>query len=131
MNYSFILDEKNKIDIDNISDIINVKIIGKEQNNNFEDNISFEKNKNIIKVKDGDEMSKIIVGKALKNNKELITDKKKEVEFATKYQILSKNTAFFAEILNENIAQTKLEEVNLNTKKDKNLSCSGKKYFFI
>ena len=112
--YSFILDENNKIDIDNISNIINVKIIGKERNNNIEENIAFEKNKNIIKFKDGDEMAKMIVGKSLKNNKDLITDEKKEIKFATKYQILSKNTAFFAEILNNNSSQTKLEKVNLN-----------------
>ena len=35
-------------------------------------------------------MGKMIVGKALKNNKELINDEKKEIEFAKKYQILSK-----------------------------------------
>ena len=117
MNYAFILDENNKIDIDNISDIINVKIIGKEKNNNIEENISFEKNKNIIKLKDGDEMAKMIVGKSLKNNKDLISDEKKEIEFATKYQILSKNTAFFAEILNDNNSQTKLEKINLTENK--------------
>ena len=122
MNYSFILDEKNKIDIDNISDKINVKIIGKEKENNIEENISFEKNKNIIKLKDGDEMAKMIVGNSLKNNKDLITDEKKEIEFATKYQILSKNTAFFAEILNNSSSQTKLEEVNLIDDKNTNSS---------
>ena len=113
MNYSFILDENNKIDIDNISDVINIKIMGKENNNNIEENITFEKNKNIIKLKDGDEMAKMIVGNSLKNNKDLISDEKKEIQFATKYQILSKNTAFFAEILNNDVSQTKLEEVNL------------------
>ena len=41
-------------------------------------------------------MSKMIVGKALKYNDELIKDEKKEIEFAKKYQILSKNTALFA-----------------------------------
>ena len=41
--------------------------------------------------------------------------KKKEVEFAKKYQILSKNTSLFAEILNDSEnKQTKLIKVNLN-----------------
>ena len=53
----------------------------------------------------------------LKNNKDLISDEKKEIEFATKYQILSKNTAFFAEILNDNNSQTKLEKINLTENK--------------
>ena len=53
----------------------------------------------------------MIVGKALKNNEELIKDKNMELKFAKKYQILSKNTALFAELINQ---QTKLIKVNLN-----------------
>ena len=115
MNYSFILDEKNKIDIDNLSQPINIEITGKDPKNPIKENASFTNNQNIIKLENGEEMSKMIVGKALKNNKELTNDEKKEVEFAKKYQILSKNTALYAEILNDNNnAQTKLIKVNLN-----------------
>ena len=89
MNYSFIL-PGNK-DLSNLK----IKITGKESNNKIEKNEIFE---NIIKLENGDDMSKMIVGKAIKNNEELIKDEKKEVEFAKKYQILSKNTALFAEI---------------------------------
>ena len=144
MNYSFILDDNNKIDIDNLTGNINVKITGKEQNKNMEENISFEKNNNIIKLNDGDEMTKMIIGKALKYNKDLINDKNKEIEFATKYQILSKNTALFAEILNNNNEeQTKLEKINLNENQEKekikklknlgkNFSCQcGKSYLSL
>ena len=58
----------------------------------------------------------MIVGKALKNNKELIDDEKKEIEFSIKYQILSKNTALYAEIINDynDINKKKLISVNLN-----------------
>ena len=58
----------------------------------------------------------MIIGKALKENKELIDDKEKEIEFSTKYQILSKNTALFAEIINDNNDnnQNELISVNLN-----------------
>ena len=115
MNYSFILDEKNKIDIDNLSEPINIEIAGKDPKNIVKENVSFANNQNIIKIPNGEEMSKMIVGKALKNNKEFISNEKKEVEFAKKYQILSKNTALFAEILNdENNTQNKLIKVNLN-----------------
>ena len=69
----------------------------------------------------------MIVGKALKENKELIDDKKKEIEFSTKYQILSKNTALFAEIINDNndFDQNELISVNLNDYIKEN---SGRRY---
>ena len=108
MNYSFILPGDK--DLSNLK----IKITGKESNNKIEENIIFE---NIIKLENGDDMSKMIVGKALKNNEDLIKDEKKEVEFAKKYQILSKNTALFAEILTEEKQQSKLIEVNLSNLK--------------
>ena len=115
MNYSLILDNNNKIDVDNLSEPINIEIVGKDPKNPIKENISFNKDQNIIKLPNGDEMAKMIVGKALKNNKEFLDNKKKEIEFALKYQILSKNTALFAEILNDgNDGQTKLVKVNLN-----------------
>ena len=110
MNYSFILPGEK--DLSNLK----IKIIGKAPNNKIEENIIFE---NIIKLENGDDMSKMIVGKALKNNEDLINDEKKEVEFAKKYQILSKNTALFAEIFNEEKQQSKLIEVNLSNLKEK------------
>ena len=76
-----------------------------------------------MKLENGEEMSKMIVGKALKNNDELLKDEKNEVKFAKKYQILSKNTALFAEILNEEKQQSELIKVNLsnvNAKKSRN-----------
>ena len=115
MNYSLILDNNNKIDVENLSEPINIEIVGKDPKNPIKENISFNKNQSIIKLPNGDEMAKMIVGKALKNNKEFLDNEKKEIEFALKYQILSKNTALFAEILNDgNDGQTKLVKVNLN-----------------
>ena len=72
----------------------------------------------MIEIENGEQMSKMIVGKALKYNEELINDEKKEIEFAKKYQILSKNTALFAEILNEKKQKSKLIKVNLNEYKN-------------
>ena len=109
INYSFILP--------NNKELINLKmkIKGKDPINIIESNINLD---NIIKIENGEEMCKMIIGKALKNNDELIKDEKKEIEFAKKYQILSKNTALFAEILNEDNQQSKLIKVNLNEYKN-------------
>jgi len=103
MNYSFILPGKKELSN------LKIKITGKDPINQIENITNFDK---IIKLENGDQMSKMIVGKALKNNDELIKDEKKEIEFAKKYQILSKNTALFAEILNEESQQSKLIKVN-------------------
>ena len=120
MNYSFILDENNKIDIEKLSEPINLEIKGKDPKNDINENVSFTYGQNIIKLPNGDEMSKMIVGKALKNNPEFKKDEKIEVEFAKKYQMLSKNTALFAEILNDgDNKQTKLIKVNLNDYENK------------
>ena len=59
-------------------------------------------------------MSKMIVGKALKTNNKLLNDEKKEIEFAKKYQILSKNTALFAELSNVGKIESKLINININ-----------------
>ena len=68
-----------------------------------------------MKISDGDELSKIIVGQGLKYNKELINNKEKEILFSKKYQVLSKNTALYAEITKFNdFQQKKLITVDLN-----------------
>ena len=67
----------------------------------------------VLKLNDGEEMSKVIVGKALKNNEELIKDEQNEIKFAKKYQILSKNTALFAEMISEESQQNELIKVDL------------------
>ena len=105
MNYSFILPNNKELKD------LKIKITGKDPINIIESNINLD---NMIKIEDGEEMGKMIIGKALKNNDELLKDEKKEIEFAKKYQILSKNTSLFAEIPNEENQQSKLIKVNLN-----------------
>ena len=90
MNYSFLLNENNKIDIDNLSQPINIEITGKDPKNPIKENVSFS-SQNIIKLENGEEMSKMIVGKAIKNNKEFTEDEKKEIEF-------EKNIKFYQKI---------------------------------
>ena len=104
MNYSFILPDNKELSN------LKIKITGKDPINLIENDATFE---NIIKLKDGEEMSKMIVGKGLKYNDDLIKDTEKEIIFAKKYQILSKNTALFAEIENEENQQSKLIKVDL------------------
>ena len=110
INYSFILPGNKELTN------LKIKIKGKDPINQFEEKTNYEK---IIKIEDGEEMGKMIVGKALKNNEELIKDEKKEIEFAKKYQILSKNTALFAEILNDENQQSKLIKVNLTASNER------------
>ena len=109
MNYSFILPNYK------VLNDLKIKITGKDPINIIESNINID---NIIKIENGEEMSKMIIGKALKYNDELIKNENKEIEFAKKYQILSKNTSLFAEILNEKNQQSKLIKVNLNEYKN-------------
>ena len=130
INFSFILDEKNEIFFD---ESINMEITAKDPINLIKEKVSFNFNENVIKLNDGDEMAKMIVGNALKNNLEFIENEKKEIEFSTKYQILSKNTAIFTEILNKNgkkfIKIDKIDpmtKVDLNQYKDK-IYCNKKK----
>ena len=106
MNYSFIL--PGNTELNNLK----IKIAGKDPINSIEEKVNFEK---IIKIENGEEMSKMIVGKALKYNEEFFKNEKKEIEFAKKYQILSKNTALFAEILNDENQKSKLIKVNLTS----------------
>ena len=90
------------IDIDNLQESINIEISANNAINKINENILFGKEKNnIIRLSNGEEMSKMIVGKAFKYNKELIENKEMEVEFSKKYKILSKSTALYAEIINE------------------------------
>ena len=114
INFSFILSEKYNINLDKLTEPISIEITAKNPINLIIENMEFKKYENIIRFPDGDELSKMIVGKALKNNKNLIDDKNKEIEFSIKYQILSKNTALFAEIINYDKNQNKLITVNLN-----------------
>ena len=110
MNYSFILPGKKELKD------LKIKIVGKDPINLIESNVTLD---NLIKLEDGEEMSKMIVGKALNNNEEFKKDENKEITFAKKYQILSKNTSLFAEIINNESQQDKLIKVELKEIQEK------------
>ena len=48
----------------------------------------------ILKLNDGEEMSKVIIGKALKNNEELIKDEQNEIKFAKNIKYYLKTLHF-------------------------------------
>ena len=110
MNYSFILPGKKELKD------LKIKIVGKDPINLIESNVTFD---NLIELENGEEMSKMIVGKALNNNEEFKKDENKEITFAKKYQILSKNTSLFAEIINNESQQDKLIKVELKEIQEK------------
>ena len=111
INYSLILDENNKHNlIDLKNNIIKFKIEYIKKMEQNEIIVDFNKN-NIICLPDGDNMTKIIVDKYLKTN--LNMDEKSEIKISKEYEVLSKNTSFFAEIENENSQQNKLIKINI------------------
>ena len=115
VSYSYILDSKNKFNIKNLKQPIHVEIKGKDPLNEIKEEINLVSPENIFPFKNGDNLIKIIIGQGLKYNKQLLDSTEKEIEYAKKYQLLSKNTALFGEIQKDgNFAQSELIKVNLN-----------------
>ena len=87
----------------------------KDPLNDIKESIKLTLNENITQIKDGDNLLKSIIGQSLIFNKQIKDSKEKEIEFAKKYQILSKNTALFGEIVREGESQkTELIKVDIN-----------------
>ena len=82
---------------------------------------------NIITLKNGGNLSKIIVVLGLKYNKNLLESKDNEIKFSKQYQLLSKNTALFGEILKYGTStQNELIKVNINEERQKISSNIGR-----
>ena len=115
VNYSFILGPKNKL---NLSNPIKVDIKAKDPLKEIGESFNLSPPENIVSLDHGDNLIKNIIGLGLKYNKNLLESTEKEIEFAKKYQLLSKNTALFAEILKDgSSAQSELIKVNLNNER--------------
>ena len=113
INYSFILDDKKKVSyIDSQNNIFKFKTEFFKNQKKFENNFEF---KVIMNLPEGDNLTKIIIDKYLKNNPNL--DEKTEIKLAKEYEVLSKNTSLFAEISNEKVQKKQLITVNLLSKK--------------
>ena len=115
VNYSFILGPKNKI---NLSNPIKVDIKAKNPLREIGESFNLSSPENIVSLNNGDNLIKNIIGLGLKYNKDLLNSTEKEIEFAKKYQLLSINTALFAEILKDGSnTQNDLIKVNLNNER--------------
>ena len=114
INYYFII--KNKI-----NNNINIDIEFYDKKELIKKELNFDNN-DIIVEKDGDIISKIIIGNIL-NNTDLNEDK--SIELSKKYQVLSKYTSLYTEIENEIanknemiIIKQKDNEKNINSDSD-------------
>ena len=132
-NYSFILNNKaiyelqpiNKITYTN--DSLNYCFIKEDKNNikikfNWENlNEKFQKEyqfnpEEILKIKDGEELSKLIIGLSFKYN--IINTEKEQIDFSKKYQVLSKYTTLFADIENNNPITNEMKTFEEKKNKD-------------
>ncbi len=111
-NSSFITDEEI-----NDEKKIEVNLKGSYKGGKIEKKIEFLKD-NIVKLENGDILGKIIIGNYLKKN-----ETKEEVNLSKQFQILSKNTALFAEIQTENSLQ---EEMKTITNENKDITYNEK-----
>ena len=96
---------------------IEVNLKGLYKGGKIEKKIEFLKD-NIVKLENGDILGKIIIGNYLKKN-----ETKEEVNLSKQFQILSKNTALFAEIQTENSLQ---EEMKTITNENKDITYNEK-----
>jgi hypothetical protein len=119
ISYGFILSNKNAINFENLTEPIQVEMFAKDPLNDVKESIMLKLDDNITKLNNGENLLKTIVGQGLKFNKQFINTEEKEVEFAKKYQMLSKNTALFGEILRDNSQQTTLIKVDINEERKK------------
>jgi len=101
--HGFILDEKEIKDIEFII----------KNDKNEENKISFEKNK-ITKLPEGDKLGKLIVDNYLKSD--MCKERNTRIKLSKEYNILTDETAFFAEMTNEEAPKDKMV---LITNKDK------------
>jgi len=127
MNYCFIKENNND------NNEINIKFNWENFKEKFEKQYLFKKG-DIIRLPDGEDLSKLIIGLSFKYD--IIKNEKEQINFSKKYQVLSKLTTLFADIVNENSIINKMETVkqasnipNISNIKEGNWSCfCGKSY---
>ena len=121
ISYGFILSNKNAINFQDLKEPIQVEMWAKDPLNEVKESIFLKLDDNITKLDNGENLLKTIVGQGLKFNKEIISSEQKELEFAKKYQMLSKNTALFGEIVKDDAGsqQTNLIKVDINEERQK------------
>ena len=73
------------------------------------------KSSDILILPQGDDLSKLIIGLSFKYN--IIKDKKEQINFSKKYQVLSKYTTLFSEIEKDNNETSTKDEMKTYEKK--------------
>ena len=120
ISYGFILNNNNRIKFENLKEPIQIEMWAKDPLNDVKGSIKLTLEDNITQINNGDNLLKTIVGQGLKFNKQIKDSEEKEIEFAKKYQMLSKNTALFGEIVREGESQkTELIKVDINNERTK------------
>ena len=125
-NYKFILDENKSFELNPINKTTYNKeslkycfiLKGKEKNENINIKFNYENLKeklekeikcyynDIIKLPEGEDLSKLIIGLALRYD--LIKDKNEKIKLSKLYQVLCDLTTLFAEIEGEKAIQNKM-----------------------
>ena len=109
INYCFIIENKEKIE-DEINIIFNWENFGKKNKKEY-----LFKSSDILILPQGDDLSKLIIGLSFKYN--IIKDKKEQINFSKKYQVLSKYTTLFSEIEKDNNETSTKDEMKTYEKK--------------
>ena len=121
INYSFILNEDQKASyIDSQKNICKFNVEFFKNKEKIKKQCEFNK---LMNLPEGDNMTKIIIDKYLKNNSNL--NEKTEIELAKEYEVLSKNTSLFAEISNEETQKNELINVTILSKNSRSYTCRG------
>ena len=101
INYSLLINGKNE------NNEFDIEIKSNDTKKDINENLKINK---IIKLPDGEILSRIIIGNYLKLKKDLVEEE--EIKIAKEYQVLSKNTSLFGEIIGEG-GQNELIKVEL------------------
>ena len=111
VDYGFIINKQ-------FDENLKIKLTYKFDNKLIEKVLDFNNN-NMIKLNNGNTLSKIIIGNYLKKN---IINEKEEIKLSKKYNVLSKNTSLFAEIKREKFLFFKttqqIKSIKFNKKKE-------------
>ena len=114
LNYAFISNDKK-------DGPINIKFEANDTKNNIKKDFKVEK---VINLEPGNELSKIIISNLLKISK---YKKEEEIKLSKEYQVLSKNTSLFGEILKDGInTKGELIKVEINENNNNKLYCKKK-----
>ena len=119
INYSLLINGKNE------NNEFDIEIKSNDTKKDINENLKINK---IIKLPNGEILSRIIIGNYLKLKKDLVEEE--EIKIAKEYQVLSKNTSLFGEIIGEG-GQNELIKVELGKNDQRNRHFYQNKNFMM